>query len=308
MPVAPVDTRFLAYLFKIPESVTRFYRISQGLVSDTWNLRFSSFAALEFNLPPLSEQQRIVEILDALNTAISASEALIAKTQLLVHSLAEMLVSNNNSAAQEVSLGSLLTRSPRNGFSPKEVEEPTGLYALGLGCLTLDGFELRQLKNVPTGNGPERAALLHDGDLLVSRANTRDLVGLVGIYRDFGSPCIYPDLMMRLVPVTDCRPEYLELAIRSGGVRRQIQAIAQGTSASMVKIGGASIRRIKVAIPPLAEQDRVLEVVAAARGELHVRKSEREKLTQLRVGLMDDLLTGRVRVGEVADIVDRVTC
>ena len=69
----------------------------------------------------------------------------------------------------------------------------------------------------------------------MSRSNTREAVGFVGRYRDVGSPCTYPDLMMRLVPNEKVLPEYLELALRGHHSRRQIQSAASGTSGSMVK-------------------------------------------------------------------------
>ncbi len=66
---------------------------------------------------------------------------------------------------------------------------------LGLGCLTLSGFQPIQLKNAPKNDANLQRAWLKDGDLLISRSNTRDLVALVGIYREIGIPCIYSDLM-----------------------------------------------------------------------------------------------------------------
>jgi len=197
-----------------------------------------------------------------------------------------------------------LKQPPKNGFSPKEVDEWTGLQALGLGCLTPDGFEPRQLKNVPARDGRNMSALLKDGDLLMSRANTRDLVGLVGVYRSTGGSCIYPDLMMRLTPAETCRAEYLELLLRSNDVRRQIQGIAQGTSESMVKISGASVRRLQLAIPLLAEQDRILAIVDTVQREIDSEQRERDGLITLKQGLTEDLLTGRVQVSGAEAVVE----
>jgi type I restriction enzyme, S subunit len=310
--VSPIYTVFSCakgvyppYIFRVlksPELVAAYGVHEQASVDRRGAVRYRDFGRIEINLPPEHEQRQIVEILDALDSHITAVSRLIGKLHARRQGLAESLVTRI--MTEKAPLGSHLLHPPKNGFSAKEVDEWTGLYVLGLGCLTLDGFEPRQLKNVPAKDARNTAALLKDGDLLMSRANTRELVGLVGIYRELGSPCIYPDLMMRLTPTSNCRSTYLEFVLRSNDVRRQIQAMAQGTSESMVKIGGSSIRKLDVAIPPLAEQDRVLDVVAAAEPGIEVHMKEREKLTFLKHGLIDDLLTGRVRLWEAEAILD----
>ncbi|MEO3807058.1 restriction endonuclease subunit S [Nonomuraea sp. B1E8] len=301
-PIGEVETRFLAYLFKSPKSISNFYRLSQGLVSDTWNLRYPAFASIKFDVPPLAEQRRIADILDALHQQISAIEVVIGNLRSSHHGLSESLM--RSAEAETMPLSSHLTRPPKNGYSPKEVDEWTGLVALGLGCLTHEGFQPRQLKNVPARDGRNASAMVNDGDLLMSRANTRELVGLAGVYRDVGMPCIYPDLMMKLTPLPTCRTEYLELHLRSDDIRRRIQAIAQGTSESMGKISGSEVQRLPVAIPSLAEQDRILKIVNTSQEGIELRKRERDKLALLEQGLAEDLLTGRVRVETAESVLE----
>lgn len=160
----------------------------------------------------------------------------------------------------EVRLGSVLESPPKNGYSPKDVSEWTGLKALGLGCLTPRGFAPSQLKNVPDSAMARRFTLV-DGDLLMSRANTRELVGLAGRFTQIGVACIYPDLMMRLRPKAEqCLPGYLEIVLRSATVRRAVQAGARGTSESMVKISASLVEDLRIPLPPLPEQR---DIVAA---------------------------------------------
>ena len=140
------------------------------------------------------------------------------------------------------------------------------------------------------------AALLADGDLLMSRSNTRDLVGLAGVYRDVGTPCTYPDLMMRLRPTSEVSGEFLQFVLRSPRSRRQIQAHAVGTSGSMVKIGGRIVCGLVTALPRGPEQGRILSCLAAGDSRLGTEVEKAEVLRDIKSGLMDDLLTGRVRV------------
>ena len=55
---------FVAYLFKLPIMIHKFYRYSQGLTSDTWNLKFRHFSEVLIPVPSLDEQESICGLLD----------------------------------------------------------------------------------------------------------------------------------------------------------------------------------------------------------------------------------------------------
>jgi len=61
-PVYPINAKYFAYLFKMPEIVFLFYRFSQGLVDDTRNLKYDNFKKIKVNYPmDKHEQDAIVE-------------------------------------------------------------------------------------------------------------------------------------------------------------------------------------------------------------------------------------------------------
>jgi type I restriction enzyme S subunit len=271
--------------------------------------------------PPLPEQRQIAAILDTVDEAIRKTEQIIAKLkqvkQGLLHDLLTRGIDENGELRdperhpeqfkESVSgriprgweagiLDDWISTPPKNGYSPKEVDDWTGTFMLGLGCLTTDGFEPRQLKNAPHGDARVTKALLKEGDLLLTRSNTRELVGLAGVYSDIGAPCMYPDLMMRIGPSARSSAGFLELVLRSGVVRRQMQAAACGTSGSMVKLSGSIVRRLRVAMPAPAEQSAILAAISESSARLRNERIATAKLRRLRQALMEDLLTGRVRV------------
>lgn len=69
-PTAKIDGRFAARLFKLPSVIHLFYRHSQGLVSDTWNLKFTHFAKIKVSIPDVVEQTRIADVLDTVDNEI----------------------------------------------------------------------------------------------------------------------------------------------------------------------------------------------------------------------------------------------
>ena len=71
---------YASYLFKLPELVYVFYRHSQGLVSDTWNLKYNHFKKITWTFPPLEEQQAIARVLKIADEEI---ELLASKIEYL---------------------------------------------------------------------------------------------------------------------------------------------------------------------------------------------------------------------------------
>jgi type I restriction enzyme S subunit len=312
------DAAFYLHLFEKvrPELLRR--------ASGTTFLEISGaeFASIEVPSPCPHEKRLITNVLDTLDTAIHETEAIIAKLRAvkkgLLHDLLTRGIDDNGELRppeaetphlykesplgwipKDWAFGALLTwliGKPRNGYSPQEAGEWTGTQMLGLGCLTNEGFEPAQLKPAPRGDRSLAMALLTDGDLLMSRSNTRDLVGLAGVYRDVGTPCTYPDLMMRLRPCVETSSEFLQFVLRSPGLRRQIQAHAVGTSGSMVKISGRIVCELATAMPRKQEQERILRCLAGADSRLAAEVDRASVLRDIKFGLMDDLLTGRIRV------------
>lgn len=70
-----IDPLFASYLFKLPQMIHKFRQHSQGLTSDTWNLKFPNFARIEVTLPALEEQKRIAEVLSNADRLIQSSRA-----------------------------------------------------------------------------------------------------------------------------------------------------------------------------------------------------------------------------------------
>lgn len=66
-PKENADSQFFAYLFKDPAVIHRFFRNSQGMVSDTLNCRFKDFAIIKLMLPTNKEEQ--IAIAQVLKTA-----------------------------------------------------------------------------------------------------------------------------------------------------------------------------------------------------------------------------------------------
>jgi type I restriction enzyme S subunit len=287
------------------------------------HIKRSDLIPFPVSIPEKPEQSNIGKVLDAADEAIAKAEAVNVKLRQvragMLHDLLTRGLDENGQIRDPIAqpkqfqnsplgqiprawevwpLGHALTKPPRNGYSPQEAHSFNGSYLLGLGCLTPEGFAPVQLKNAPVGDINLEGFQLKDGDLLISRSNTRELVGLSGIFFDFGHPCYYPDLMMRLQLKDGLSPRFLELVLRYSRARSLLVAGACGTSGSMVKITGARVMETPIPVPDFKEQQLILSKLDPLQIVIRTLTSECSKLKCVKSGLMSDLLTGRVRVPE----------
>ena len=81
-PIGDIDTQFFAYMFKKKEIIHLFEINSQGLTSDTWNLKYPAFSKIVVRVPRnVEEQSRIARFLLELDDLISCTEQEIEITK-----------------------------------------------------------------------------------------------------------------------------------------------------------------------------------------------------------------------------------
>jgi type I restriction enzyme S subunit len=168
---------------------------------------------------------------------------------------------------------------------------------LKVSAVNPEGFRSDENKVVLRDAWIDPAYEVRDGDLLLSRANTFELVGAVCLVRSPRRQLLLCDKTLRLNPRPDrASADYLFWALRAPSVRRQIERDATGTSGSMKNISQKSLRALSVASRSLSEQRRIVAILDDHDARIRAAQAERDKLVALKRGLLDDLLTGRVRV------------
>ncbi|RBO52155.1 hypothetical protein DSD19_16035 [Rhodovulum sp. BSW8] len=151
---------------------------------------------------------------------------------------------------------------------------------LKVSAVTWGVFKPEENKRLPSNMEPRPQHALGAGDILVSRANTAELVG-----RGVKVPEDYPRLMLsdkivRLVLSDAVQSDYFLLAFHASPVRAYFAKVATGTSDSMRNITRSHIKAAPIALPSLAEQKRIVvrvdEVMSLCdRLEERVREGER---------------------------------
>jgi len=110
------------------------------------------------------------------------------------------------------------------------------------------------------------AARLSKGDFLISRSNTQELVGLVGIFDEERDDVSFPDTMMRLhIDEKRVLRPFLELVLLSNRGRQHMMRSAAGTSASMKKINRTTLGQCLVPTVSIAKQRDLLRNLVGIR-------------------------------------------
>ena len=304
-------------------------RAAGSVVTDTAvkgaTLNKAKMAEMTLNLPPPGEQIKIAQVLDTLDTAIQETEAIIAKLEAVKRGLLHDLLTRGIDANGELrppqaEAPHLYKQSPLGwipkewgtpqlaenlvaidaGWSPSCPEEPPGAGEWGVlkvSSVSSGRFDPRESKRLPPNLRPMPSIEVKVGDVLLARANgVAELVGSTVLVRETPARLMLSDKTLRLVPneyrVT---PGHLARAMSHSSTRKQINGMLNGSSGQR-NISQGQIRRLCIAVPPVSEQSAAESRSTEIEERIAAESHSLSKLVALKAGLMDDLLTGRVRV------------
>lgn len=155
-------------------------------------------------------------------------------------------------------LSDIIVEKPSNGLSPKGVNYKTKVKNLTLTATTSGKFKPDAFKYVDIDLEPDSKYWLKNGDLLIQRSNSRELVGTSCVYTGKDNEYIYPDLMMKLRVKDGISIFYVVYVLKAPLSRFYFSKNASGTSESMPKINQRIVSDTLIPLPPLAEQKRIV--------------------------------------------------
>jgi len=127
---------------------------------------------------------------------------------------------------------------------------------------------------------------LKKGELLITRSNTRELVGHVAIYDGTPPKAICCDLIMKMqVDPTKTDLRFVYFYLRSPEMRSYITSRAQGASSTMKKIGKQVVQNIPIPVPSLEKQKSTAGMLDA----LETETQRLESIYQQKLAALDAL-------------------
>jgi type I restriction enzyme S subunit len=154
------------------------------------------------------------------------------------------------------------------GASPKAHGRPAGPGERGVlkvSAVTWEEFDASENKALFEGEEIGETPTVRAGDLLISRANTVQLVGAIVLVDRDHANLMLSDKTLRLVPASAAFPvELLLYGLRSREVRAVFEDDATGTSDSMRNLSQVKLRAAPIPLPPSAEAKVLVDSVAKA--------------------------------------------
>jgi type I restriction enzyme S subunit len=264
-------------------------------------------------VPPLRQQQAIAGILDTLDTTIRQTEAIIEKLkqvkQGLVHDLLTRGIDANGELRPPPCKAPHLYKDSPLGWIPREWEalhlrdvgeSVTGstppsvdplAWGVGWPFITpvdvLEDHNIESAERSVSNRGASYVRMLPPkATLVVCIGSTIGKVGITAV-----EACTNQQINA-LVPSKNMAPEFVYLAVQMHV--EQLRAMA-GLQAVPI-VNKTSFASIVIPIASLAEQTEIAGRIAAISARLRQESASATKMRALKSGLMDDLLTGRVRV------------
>lgn len=209
-------------------------------------LKPKRFLPIPVPLPPLPEQRRIIAGIVKFNTKIETiSRFNTQSTREISRLFAKVLEKIPGNSAVTGTLGQILIDKPRNGWSARCDNVDSGMPILTLRAVTGFKYQSSAFKRTSLSVVQDAHYWLQKDDLLITRSNTAELVGHVAIYNGLPSPCIYPDLIMRLnVNPKLADKRFVWYWLQSPAARQFITSKAKGTSPTMKKISQEIVMQI----------------------------------------------------------------
>ena len=251
---------------------------------------------LFLRLPPLPEQRGIARILDTADEAVRSICQLFAKLEQIKQGLLHDLLTcgiNESGGIRESSVGSEEFRVSSIGRIPSSWSVgPLGSYAM-----LQRGFDITAVEQRP-GNVPvissSGVSSFHDRAMVKGPGVVIGRKGKLGdayyVKADF-----WPhDTSLWVKQFKNIIPEFAAVLLKSMRLERFDAATSVPT------LNRNFIHPITVAIPPIEEQERILSRLDAASSTIRYERDNLAKLRLVKQGIMEDLLTGRVRVGGLA--------
>lgn len=295
-----VESRFLAYSCRAEPFVHQVVSRSTGVSYPAINP--SELLNIKIRLPRSQEQRRIVDFLDNHVARIDHIIGDRREQMLLVAQAYSSYLDALVDRFETIPLRRVLKKIEQ-GWSPVADSVPAGFEESGvlrLGAIRAGTFHPDQNKAFLPESEPRSEYRVHEGDLLVTRANTPSLVGDAAVARDVGLVPLYLSDLIYRVKLSDYDPNLASTALRTSQARQLIGVIARGTSGSMPKLRGEDLAELPLPAVPRKQQSSLgaLEVAERAARDRRIRSIDRSinLLSEYKSSLITAAVTGNLDV------------
>jgi type I restriction enzyme S subunit len=250
------------------------------------HIYFKDYKKEKLPLPSLNKQLKIGNVLNKVEKIISNKKVQLEEYDTLIKSrFIEMFGDPlTNSKMWEVKPLSECLLSIDNGKSfvcDSKSRDDTQPAILKLSAVTYGQYRPYENKAILNKEMFVRKTEVMKGDLLFTRKNTPELVGMSAYVNSTPPKLMMPDLIFRLNTNSLCNKVYLWKLINLDRFRCKISELASGSAKSMSNISKERLRGLNIPVPPIESQnefDEFVQYIDKLKVEVHKSLDETQKL------------------------------
>ncbi len=257
---------YMPYLYYFMEGYVEELR-KQAIGGVIKYIKLGNLTDAMIELPSIEEQKSIVVILEKAKNLLNLRNDEILKLDDLIKArFVEMFGDpiTNPKGWDRVKIRDCLENIDNGRSFVCDTEARTGEYPaiLKLSAATYGIYKPEENKAVVEESDFVENMEVHDGDLLFTRKNTPELVGMAAYVYSTPKNLMMPDLIFRLNTKNICNKIYLWKLINHELYRGQIQSIASGSAKSMSNISKERLGNLFICLPPIDIQNQFADFVA----------------------------------------------
>jgi len=290
-----LDKKFLYYYLTISSRRLRGTTVGTGVP----HINKKIFEELYIPLPPLEEQKRISNILSMIDSGIETVDRAIAKLERMKKALLNELLTGRIRVREE---NGKLTFYKETEFQDTEIGKMPKEWGIKrLGELLVFGHGKRPSELFPKGIVPVFGAgglYGYTNTYMIDRPYVLILarvgVGSVGkVYLARGRVWVTDNAIYAYSRQAESVTAYVYYWLQFN--RKLIEKHVKRSAGGYAIFTLASLKNITIALPPQNEQKNIVETLNAVNNIIEIYEKEKERLLRVKKGLMDLLLTGKIR-------------
>ncbi len=248
-------------------------------------LYFASLARIQYPLPPISEQRRIVARIEELAAKINEARELRQRAT----EEADTLVANEIKARFDRGRESNWTCGTLGdyvlddcyGTSEKTNDDDTGTPVIRMGNIQNGRLDLRDLKYLHIAEKDRVKLLIKRGDILVNRTNSAELVGKCAVFDGEGEFAFASYLIRLRLDTERADPWLVASYINSPGGRAYMFSERKQMT-GQANVNARKLKALPIALPPLTEQLSIKRELAALQTSIDgLKKLQTETAAEL---------------------------
>ncbi|OPX80518.1 MAG: Type-1 restriction enzyme MjaXIP specificity protein [Methanosaeta sp. PtaB.Bin039] len=280
-----VDKKFIMYSLN---SVATKNQLINGTIGSTRpRVNLDQIRDIQILVPPLNEQRKIAAILSSVDAAIEQTDAIIAQTERMKTGLMQELFAKKFDIAK---LGDCSFK-PEYGYTTSAIFQPVGPKFIRITDLKDDGVDWASVPHCTCDEYVLKKYLLKPGDIIFARIGAT--TGKNYLIKE-NINCIFASYLIRIRCKDMLLPDFLYQFLKTSAYWNQINANKSGRLKEGINI--PLLNGILIPLPSIQEQKKISLILSSIDERLDGEKKYRERLKKLKLGLMQDLLNGRVRV------------